>query len=76
MGARLHAHNFNPSLTIFLSGISSFIFALHFAAFLKTVMYVETVDGRRLEILEQSVERVDELNEEDESDFDPMETVR
>jgi len=59
----------------FLLGISSFIFALHFAAVLKTVLYVDTVEGHRPEVLKQSVKYVDELNQEDESDFKPTETV-
>ena len=60
----------------FLTGVSSFIFALHFAAILKTVLYVDTVEGRRPEVLEQSAEYVEELNQEDESDFKPTETVQ
>jgi hypothetical protein len=69
-----------PSLVVsgifFLTAISSFIFALHFAAVLKTVLYVETVEGSRPEVLEQSVEYVEELSQEDESDFKPTETVQ
>lgn len=45
-----------------LLGLSSFIFALHFAAVLKTVLYIETVEGREPEILAEGVKQVDEFN--------------
>jgi len=56
--------------------IFSFVVSLSFAAILKTVLYVDTVEGRRPEVLEQSVEYVEELNQEDESEFKPTETVK
>lgn len=49
----------------------------NFAAMLKTAMYVDTVEGRSPEILEQSVEYVNEVNRgEEESEFKPTETVQ
>lgn len=49
-------------LIMFSVAISIFIFGLNFAAILKTVIYVDTTEGREPDMLNESVKEIDKQN--------------